>query len=162
MKKNLFRAVVATLVLAAIFSLASCGAKRKILNDGKTPVERYGALHLDGTKVCAEDGKGIQLCGMSSHGLHWYGKYANRDVMKWLRDDWNCDLWRSAMYIGGGGYAQTPALANKMIESIDAAIELGMYIIVDWHVLHRTRSAFVRGQSRRFFRTNRFDLCGLS
>lgn len=135
MKKELFRAIAATLVLAAIFSLASCGAKRKILNDGKTPMERYGALHLDGTRVCAEDGKSVQLCGMSSHGLHWYGKYANRDVMKWLRDDWNCDLWRSAMYIGGGGYAQNAALANKMIESIDAAIELGMYILVDWHVL---------------------------
>ena len=124
-----------TVILSAVFCLvlASCSGGRKIYNDGKTPVERYGALSVQGTHLCDQNGKPVQLCGMSSHGLHWYGKYANADVMKWLRDDWNADLWRSAMYVSG--YAQNRGMGLKMIESIDAAIESGMYILVDWHVL---------------------------
>ena len=92
------------LFLALLFSCSEKKAEpRRLLNDKSTPVERYGALQVVGTQLCDKDGNPVQLCGMSSHGLHWHGKFANRDVIKWLRDDWNCDLWRAAMYAGESG-----------------------------------------------------------
>ena len=137
-----------------IFSFFSCSKQelRKIYTDGKTPVQRYGTLSVNGIQLCSSDSKPIQLCGMSSHGLHWYGKYANKDVLKWLRDDWNADLWRAAMYVGGnGGYVQNKGMAFKVIESIEAAKELGLYVIVDWHVLNDCDPMLYVKQAEDFF-----------
>ena len=107
------------LFLALVISCSKKAEPRQFLNDKSTPVERYGALQVVGTSLCDQNGNPIQLCGMSSHGLHWHGKFANKNVIKWLRDDWNCDLWRAAMYAGeSGGYVNNPAIANKVIESI--------------------------------------------
>ena len=148
MKKSI--AIIAALLAALV--LASCSGGRKIYKDGKTPVERYGALQVIGTHLCDQNGKPVQLCGMSSHGLHWHGKYANKDVIKWLRDDWNCDLWRAAMYAGeSGGYVNNPAIANKVIDSIEAAIELGVYVIVDWHVLPERDPLLYVKKAEEFF-----------
>lgn len=108
---------------------------RRALEDGRTVVERYGQLRIAGTDLCNEHGKPVQLRGMSSHGLQWHGKYANEEVIGWLRDDWNCQLWRAAMYLTEGGYLSAPMIKNKVIDSIEAAIKLGVYVIVDWHVL---------------------------
>lgn len=105
------------------------------MEDGRTVVERYGQLQVTGTNLCDAQGNPVQLRGMSSHGLQWYGKYANRDVIRWLRDDWNCQIWRSAMYITQGGYASNASIAFKVDDSIEAAVAEGIYVIADWHVL---------------------------
>ncbi len=147
MKKLLLLAVSLSL-----FAFSSCKRKaepRKILNDGKTPVERYGALHVDGSQLCGQDGNAVQLCGMSSHGLQWYGKYANKDVIKWLRDDWNADLWRAALYTIP--YVSDRGLGNKVIASIEAAKELGMYVLVDWHVIDEHDPLLYADQAVEFF-----------
>lgn len=145
--------LAASLLLS--FAFFSCSEKvepRQFLNDKSTPVERYGALQVIGTQLCDKDGNPVQLCGMSSHGLHWHGKYANKDVIKWLRDDWNADLWRAAMYAGeSGGYVNNPAIANKVIDSIEAAIELGVYVIVDWHVLPERDPMLYVKKAEEFF-----------
>ena len=122
---------------------------RKIYKE--PPVERYGALSVNGIHLCDSAGKPIQLCGMSSHGLQWYGKFANKDVIKWLRDDWNADLWRAAMYVSSGGYAQNRVIARKVIDSIEAAKELGVYVIVDWHVLSECDPLLYVTQAEEFF-----------
>lgn len=149
MKRKLFLVTIAFITLVAFTSCSK--NKRKIYNDGKTPVERYGKLHVDGTFVCGEDGKPVQICGMSSHGLQWYGKFANKDVIQWLRDDWNCDLYRPAMYLGSGGYAQNGGVIFKMIDAIEASIELGMYVLVDWHVLPERDPLVYVDKAEQFF-----------
>jgi len=119
---------------------------------GRTVVERYGQLQVIGTNLCDQAGKPIQLRGMSSHGLQWHGKYANRDVLAWLRDDWNMQIWRSAMYLTQGGYINAPVLKNKVIESVDAAINLGIYVVIDWHVMNDRNPQAYQAQSIEFFR----------
>jgi endoglucanase len=89
---------------------------------------------VEGTKLLTADGKPVQLRGMSSHGLQWYGKYANEDVLLWLRDDWNIQVWRAALYLSEGGYIAQRSLKSKVIDSVEAAIKLGIYVIIDWHV----------------------------
>lgn len=127
-------------LFCALFSFSCSGGSKyasdthKAVLDGKPVVERYGNLQVVGTDLCSQDGEPVQLCGMSSHGLHWYGKYANKDVITWLRDDWNCQLWRAALYTQGA-YIGNPALKQKVVDSVEACIEAGMYVIVDWHVL---------------------------
>lgn len=152
--KKLIKTSFIMVAFIALLSFSSChrASDRIIYNDSKTPVERFGKLSVEGTHLCDSSGNPVQLCGMSSHGLHWYGKYANPDVLKWLRDDWNADLWRAAMYVGGnGGYAQNRGMAAKVIDSIEAAKETGLYVIVDWHVLPECDPLLYVKQAEEFF-----------
>jgi len=139
MKKNIFT----VLIVLFITSILSVSCKDKI-NDrllsvdkqGRTVVERFGQLRVEGTKLLDQNGRQIQLRGMSSHGLQWAGKYANENVIRWLRDDWNIQIWRSALYLKEGGYITQRSLKFTLEESVDAAIKLGIYVIIDWHVHH--------------------------
>lgn len=152
MKLKIFSAAV--LCSAVLF--VSCGSKYKddtrlAVEDGKPVVERYGQLKIVGTDLCNESGQPVQLRGMSSHGLQWYGKFANEDVIKWLRDDWNCQIWRAAMYLSEGGYLNSKAIKKRVTDSVEAAIKLGVYVIIDWHVLG-TRDPLVHvEQAKEFF-----------
>ncbi len=141
-----FWAILATAALACAVLLGldirrrlspvpSGDSRLSVDGEGRTVVERYGQLRVEGTDLCAADGTPVQLRGVSSHGLQWYGKYANPAVLLWLRDDWNAQLWRAAMYLGEGGYLSNRVIRNRVYDSVDACIEAGMYVIVDWHVL---------------------------
>ncbi|HON14349.1 MAG TPA: glycoside hydrolase family 5 protein [Treponema sp.] len=137
-----------------MMSLSGCGTDEKFLavdKKGKTVVDRFGQLQVNGTKLCTEAGKPIQLRGMSSHGLQWAGKYANEDVIGWLRDDWNIQVWRAAMYLTQGGYIENPVIKEKVINSIEAAIKLGIYVIVDWHVLSDKNPQVYQTKAIEFF-----------
>jgi endoglucanase len=39
------------------------------------------------------------------------------------------------MYTGEGGYLTNPAVAEDVIKSVDDTLSLGMYAIIDWHIL---------------------------
>uniref|UniRef100_A0A7C5V0F9 cellulase n=1 Tax=Caldicellulosiruptor owensensis TaxID=55205 RepID=A0A7C5V0F9_9FIRM len=98
---------------------------------------RLQIIEKDGKKYLADQkGKIIQLRGMSTHGLQWYGDIINKNAFEALSKDWECNVVRLAMYVGEGGYASNPNIKEKVIEGIKLAIENDMYVIVDWHVLN--------------------------
>ncbi len=107
----------------------------------KTPVEKYGWLRVEGNKIVAQDGKPVQLRGMSLCWSQWFPKHYNYQTIKWLRDDWNCDVVRVAMAVEMDGYLTHPDMELYKIETVmHAAIDLGMYVIVDWHDHHANRN----------------------
>ncbi|MDR1839590.1 MAG: glycoside hydrolase family 5 protein [Treponema sp.] len=123
-------------ILAVVLSI-SCRVDDRLLSvdrQGRTVVERFGRLKVEGAKLLTEDGRQIQLRGISSFGLQFAGKYANEDVLRWLRDDWNMQVWRAALYLGEGGYITQRSLKSLVDQSVEAAINLGLYVIIDWHV----------------------------
>ena len=52
---------------------------------------------------------------------------------------------------GNGGYVQNAGMARKVTDSIEAAKELGMYVIVDWHVLQERDPLLYVKQAEEFF-----------
>jgi len=98
---------------------------------------RLQIIEKDGKKYLADQkGEIIQLRGMSTHGLQWYGDIVNRNAFAALSKDWGCNVIRLAMYVGEGGYASNPGIKEKVVKGIKLAIENDMYVIVDWHVLN--------------------------
>ena len=104
------------------------------------PVTAHGALSVKGSNLVDQSGRKVQLYGMSTHGLSWYGDYVNYNAFKTLRDDWNTNCVRLALYprdyngyLTGGNKQQ---LLQYIYNGIDYATQLGMYVIVDWHVLN--------------------------
>ena len=126
-------------VFIACFMVAALGISGiiapKAAAASKTPVAVNGQLTLKGTQLVNQNGKAVQLKGISSHGLQWYGDYVNKDSLKWLRDDWGINVFRAAMYTAEGGYIDNPSVKNKVKEAVEAAKELGIYVIIDWHIL---------------------------
>ncbi len=107
---------------------------------GKTPFEIHGALKVDGTNIVDANGDLFQIAGVSTHGLAWFPEYVNKDAFLSIRDDWGANTIRLAMYTAeNGGYCEGGDKNNlKTIvkNGVDYATELGMYVIIDWHILH--------------------------
>lgn len=108
---------------------------------GNTPVERYGALQVKGNRLTDQNGNQVQLKGISTHGLSWYPQYVNADFFAQMRDEWNVEIVRLAMYTAEyNGYCtgdenNKQTLKNVISEGVNYATNLGMYVIIDWHIL---------------------------
>ncbi len=132
------------LLMIAVLINNSFGANENENNEGfksTSIVEKFGKLSVSGNQIVDKDGKPIVLRGMSLFWSQIKGKYYNYDCVKWLRDDWKCTVVRAAMGIekadGLDGYLINPQTEyDKVITVIDAAIDLGIYVIVDWHDHH--------------------------
>jgi endoglucanase len=113
-------------------SFASCSAQQE--PEMRRITDRYGQLHISGPYIMNEHSDTVSLEGMSFFWSQWIGKYYTYDCVKWLRDDWHCDVVRAALAVENGGYLQHPEKEKKKITNvIEAAIDLGIYVIVDWH-----------------------------
>lgn len=122
-----------------------------------TPVANHGKLSVnkDG-KLVDKNGSLYQLHGVSTHGLQWFPQYVNKAAFQSLRDDWNVNLVRLAMYTAEGGYCEKDAngkakLKELVNNGVDYATELGMYVIIDWHVLHDQNPNRYTAESIKFF-----------
>jgi endoglucanase len=109
-------------------------------NAGIVTTVPTGRLQVSGTKLTDESGNIIQLRGVSTHGISWFPDYVNYDAFATLRDDRGANVVRIAMYpeeyngyLSGGDKA---ALKQIIDNGVNYATDLGMYVIIDWHVLN--------------------------
>ncbi|HEX9618614.1 MAG TPA: glycoside hydrolase family 5 protein [Polyangiaceae bacterium] len=102
-----------------------------------TPVAAFGQLRTSGKQMVSESGEPTRLRGVSSMWLNWEtdGYAQSRDALEWMRDNWQISVIRAAMGVEpDGAYLSNPALAEEQVRAIvDAAIELGLYVLIDWH-----------------------------
>jgi endoglucanase len=100
-------------------------------------VNQHGALKISEGRIVDQQNKPVQLTGMSLFWSQWQGQYYTPETVKWLRSDWHCNVIRAAMAVEMGGYLENRSKEKeKVFAVIDAAIEEGMYVIVDWHDHH--------------------------
>ncbi len=115
----------------------------------------HGALRVDGTQLVDQNGEPIQLYGMSTHGIAWFPQFVSYDSFKTLRDDWNTNCVRLAMYTHEyNGYCtggDQDYLKSLVRTGVDAATDLGMYVIIDWHILQDQDPNVYKEQSKAFF-----------
>lgn len=120
-----------------------------------TPLSNHGKLRLEGTDLVDKNGEVYQLKGVSTHGLAWFPQYVNKDAFQTFRDDWGANLIRLAMYTGeSGGYCQDgnkDDLKKLVSSGVDYATELGMYVIVDWHILSDNDPNINKEEALKFF-----------
>ena len=102
-----------------------------------TPFANHGKLSLSGTDIVDKDGNKYQLKGPSTHGLQWFPQYVEKETFKYLRDEWGANMIRLAMYTAENGYCggDSEALEVLIDKGVKACTELGMYVIIDWHIL---------------------------
>ncbi len=136
---------ILSLLLAVSFQLAVAQS---------TPVEKNGQLSVCGTQICNQYNQPIQLRGMSTHGIQWYGwgDCLTESSLDALAYDWDADILRISLYVQEGGYETDPVgFTNQVSRLIEEATERGMYALVDWHQLSPGDPNANLENARRFF-----------
>ncbi len=102
-----------------------------------SPAALHGALHIEGRQLMDAHNNTFQLRGVSTHGIQWFGSFINESSFKHLKEDWQVNVIRLAMYTDSdSGYFQDPiGLQTLLQKGITIASDLGLYVIVDWHIL---------------------------
>ena len=119
-----------TLVSAAMLCLQSFALDYS--NPGNNNyVNEWGKLKLVGNQLSSENGQPVQLRGWSTHGKNWHGGCFDDKGDFELMKSKGANLARIAMYLKEGGYEDI----NWMKQCIEWTNDLGMYCIVDWHIL---------------------------
>lgn len=113
-------------------------------NGKTTPFGRHGALRVEGAHILDSNGKICQLKGLSSHNISNYPEYINYATLEEMTDRFNLDIFRFAMYSatadGFAGYADgddthREQLEKLLMETVEITAKLGIYLLIDWHIL---------------------------
>lgn len=105
---------------------------------GTPPVDLHGALQVVGTNLVDASGTPVQLKGVSSMWLNWESRTfaESKKALQFMRDYWKVSVIRASMGTEAqGGYLESnPTGMQKKVETIiQNAIDLGVYVLVDWH-----------------------------
>jgi endoglucanase len=140
-------AKAAALITAfSILGFASCAGGR-----AKTPVEIHGQLRVEGVKLVDAKGVPIQLRGPSLFDSLQYGQYAGKEALAWLRDDWKANAVRLPMYLLLNNYYIGKPGEDALRKCIRAAVDAGLYVIADWHVLEARDPRRFQAESVAYF-----------
>lgn len=117
-----------------------CGETMKTYNYVNNGYFLNGKLSVNGANLVNKLGVKFQLYGLSTHGLQWFGRYANFDTIAAIQESFGMNVIRFAFYTDENGYCDGTAATKEqmlgdLIEGVDAATKLGLYVIIDWHMV---------------------------
>ena len=113
-----------------------------------------GKLHVEGSKLVDQNNTGVQLRGVSTHGLAWYPQYVTNDCFATLKS-FGANVVRLAMYTyESGGYCtdgDRQQLETLVQNGVQYALNNDMYVIIDWHVLNEGNPNRYSDVAKTFF-----------
>ena len=122
----------------------------------KAATKSVPRLYVKGNHLEDKNGKTVQLKGVSTHGIAWYPQYVNKKAFKTLKKDWHANTIRLAMYTEEyGGYTSggdQKELKKLIKKGVRYATDLGMYVIIDWHILNDNDPLTHQEDAEKFFK----------
>ncbi len=137
--------VVLTVLLLSVLCIGYGETRAK----AATPVQKWGQLSVSGTNIVNAKGKKVQLKGVSTHGIAWFPQYVNASCFKSFRK-MGVNTIRLALYSNPADGFSTK-LYKKVEEGVQAATGLGMYVIIDWHILNDGNPKTHQKKALKFF-----------
>lgn len=119
-----------TLVSAAMLCMQSFAFDYSSNPGSNNYVQQWGKLKLVGNQLSSESGEPIQLRGWSTHGCWFKSCFDDQKDFENMKKE-GANLARLAMYINEGCGVDKEWIKN----CIDYTASIGMYCLVDWHVL---------------------------
>lgn len=105
------------------------------------PVSRLGPLQVrDGRIVAA--GETVRLSGVSLFWTNLQPRFFDAATIGWLAQDWRPDIVRVPIGVAPEGPAMKLSHAVALArQAIDAAIDAGLYAVIDWHAHEEQQEA---------------------
>ena len=134
-------------LILTCFSFHSCDKDNNVSDnpppglEDTTVVQMHGLLQQSGNKIVDKNNEPVCFAGNSFFWSNdnWGGeRYYKAEVISWLKHDWKTTIVRAAMGVEDpGGYLDNKtANKNRVKTVVDAAIDEGIYVIIDWHSHH--------------------------
>ncbi len=120
-------------------------------------VSANGQLQVKGSQIVNKDGKPFVIKGVSTHGLSWYPQYVQKKAFQSLKKR-GVNTIRLALYTEEyNGYCNSGKENQKNLEAlvdkgVNAATSLGMYVIIDWHILSDGNPLIHKKEAKTFFK----------
>ena len=135
-----------SIFIFSLFFISSCQQEinqkeNTIVQPDSTLVQKHGRLRIDQNKIVDKNNQPICLAGNSFFWSNdnWGGeKFYTPEVVSWLKIDWNTKIVRASMGVEDpGGYLDNKISNKNRVKTIvNAAINEGIYVIIDWHSHH--------------------------
>lgn len=140
--------------LLSVVLLGGCTSKKETKQNPVSKTQDI-SLHVENQHIVDSQGKEFILKGVSSHGLTWFPQYINKKSFQTLRDEFQVNTIRLAMYTAeDGGYcvSNNKTELEKLIDQgVQYTKELGMYVIIDWHILSDNNPLKYKKEAKDFF-----------
>ena len=122
-------------------------------NINKNSVSYNNYLSIKDGRLVNEKNELVNLRGVSTHNIYYYGDLYNYDNIRELVDTWNINVFRVALYTDTSdeGYIKNRELKDKAEEIIDICIDLDIYVIIDWHILNDNNPNIYIDEALDFF-----------
>ncbi len=132
---KLVKRIILIFITFISFTIIACSKENENSITEKTVVELNGQLSVDGKNMINQHGEEVALHGVSLGWHNWWPRFYNKGTVRWLINDWKISVIRAAIGVGPqDSYLDKPAQAmNLLYKVIDAAIDDGIYVIIDWH-----------------------------
>lgn len=113
-------------------------------NGKDTPFAIHGKLHVEGSHLIDEKGQICELRGLSTHNLSTYPEYINEEAITQFTDEYGISIFRLALYsaeaddckgYADGDDAHRADLEKLIVKGVEICAKLGIYVLVDWHIL---------------------------
>lgn len=156
--------IVSVLLLFFIISIWGCQKQKKSVyaEENSSSIQQelaspsvLGALQVKGTQLCDCYGNPVQLRGLSTHGIAWFPDYINEACFSELRNNWNINVIRLAMYTAEyGGYCtggEKETLKAQIRKGVEYAVKQDLYVLIDWHILSDGNPATYKEEAKAFF-----------
>ena len=132
---------------------ADPGTEEEVDVSGETvsgTVKKHGRLKVKGRYIVDKKGKKFLIKGPSTHGIAWFPDYVNKSAFKTCKK-WGANTVRLACYSSEGEGYNTGSVWNTIDKGVKAATELGMYVIIDWHILNENKPMMSFDRAKTFF-----------
>lgn len=123
---------------------------------GKNYADYNGQLSIRNGNLVNQYGENVVLRGMSignGKGIQSLTEeYYNKNSLSTI-ESWGANVLRIPVDTDEyyQGYVSNPDIINRVFEIADICVELDMYVIIDWHVLHEGNPNIYIEQSKEFF-----------
>lgn len=110
-----------------------CGTKPSKNENVK---ETLPALVVNGTQLMNTEGDTVVLHGVSYGWHQFWPRFYNASSVAYLVNDWGAQVLRASMGVDldSACYVNKPEFGIECVTKVvDAAIENGVYVIIDWH-----------------------------
>lgn len=127
--KNMVRTLF---VICSLFLIVGCGVHTPKNEDIK---ESLSALAVQGTQLVNSKGEKVILRGVSYGWHQFWPRFYNPSTVAYLSQEWGAQVLRASMGVElKNGYLDNPQHGIDCVQKVvDAAIEKGVYAIIDWH-----------------------------
>jgi endoglucanase len=130
--------------ISGMLWLAACG----VTAAQQSFVQQHGQLSVKGTHIVDKNGEPLTLRGMSLYWSQWQPAFYNAACIKWLRDDWMCTIVRPAMAVQANGYLTNPSAEVAKVKTVvQACIDLGIYVLIDYHETENGMNNLAKAQA---------------